>query len=162
MVDLAGDYTQYQSDCTRTYYVGTLPDEAFRFHEISLRMHEWLEEVGEPGFPIGEIYNHCLHLAEQFGVADHFMGDELRARYVGHGVGLEINELPILTGRWPGVLEEGSPLSPKSSSPVSVRLGSRTLTWCYPMGWSASPHRNGHLSSLDESVSQTRDLTIFS
>ena len=125
MVDLAGDYTQYQSDCTRTYYVGTLPDEAFRCHEISLRMHEWLEEVGEPGFPIGEIYNHCLHLAEQFGVADHFMGDELRARYVGHGVGLEINELPILTGRWPGVLEEGMVIAfePKIILPGVGALG---------------------------------------
>lgn len=107
MVDLAGDFSQYQSDCTRTYYLGTIPDEAYRQHEFSLRLHEWLEETAGPGYPIGEIYKYCLHQAEAAGLSDCFMGIDYHARYVGHGVGLEINELPVLSGRWPGELAEG-------------------------------------------------------
>lgn len=125
MVDLAGDFSQYQSDCTRTYYLGTIPDEAFRQHEFSLRLHEWLQETAEPGYPIGEVYNYCLHQAEAAGLADCFMGIDYRARYVGHGVGLEINELPVLSGRWPGVLEEGMVIAfePKTILPGVGALG---------------------------------------
>ena len=35
------------------------------------------------------------------------MGTELQAQFVGHGLGLQINELPVLTGRSKDILEEG-------------------------------------------------------
>lgn len=107
MVDLAGDFSQYQSDCTRTYYLGTLPDEALRLHELSIEMHHLLEQEAGAGFPISEIYNRSLRMAEEAGAAEYFMGGDFHAKYVGHGVGLEINELPVLSGRYAGELEEG-------------------------------------------------------
>lgn len=125
MIDLAGDFTPYQTDCTRTFYLDEISDEAHRYHEMSLRMHEWLEEVAMPGFPIAEIYRHAHHLAQAWGVAEYFMGAQLQARYVGHGVGLEINELPILTGCYPGALEEGMVIAfePKLVLPSVGALG---------------------------------------
>lgn len=107
MVDLAGDFSQYQSDCTRTYYLGTLPDEAVRLHELSIEMHHRLEQEAGAGFPISEIYNRSLRMADEAGAAAYFMGGDFHAKYVGHGVGLEINELPVLSGRYAGQLEEG-------------------------------------------------------
>ena len=33
------------------------------------------------------------------------MGAEWKSKFVGHGLGLEINELPVLTGNWSGCFE---------------------------------------------------------
>ena len=44
-------------------------------------------------------------MAEKAGLADCFMGIRQQARFVGHGIGLEINELPVLTPRSKEVLQ---------------------------------------------------------
>ena len=46
-------------------------------------------------------------MAGQEGLKDCFMGTHLQAKFVGHGVGLEINELPVLTTRSKDILQPG-------------------------------------------------------
>ena len=41
------------------------------------------------------------------GFADRFMGVSQQARFIGHGIGLEINEAPVLAPRIRRELEEG-------------------------------------------------------
>jgi len=52
-----------------------------------------------------------LAIAKQHGLTDYFMGDAQKAKFVGHGVGLVINELPVLTSRSYDPLEEGMVLA---------------------------------------------------
>jgi Xaa-Pro aminopeptidase len=43
-----------------------------------------------------EVYAHSLAVAEEMGLAEHYMGmGNDRVRFVGHGVGLELDEFPI-------------------------------------------------------------------
>lgn len=99
MVDMAGNFTAYLSDMTRVFSFGELPQEAYRAHRLSMAMHSRLMEEAGPGTGCAEIFEWSIQMAEKEGFAANFMGTAQQAKFVGHGVGLEINELPVLTGR---------------------------------------------------------------
>nr|WP_314593610.1 Xaa-Pro peptidase family protein [uncultured Porphyromonas sp.] len=107
MVDMAGNYGVYYSDLTRTYSVGQLPAEAYRLHELSRQLHREVMQTAGPGSSCAELYTHSLERVTAAGAADYFMGTELQAQFVGHGIGLQINEPPVLTPRSRDVLEPG-------------------------------------------------------
>lgn len=106
MVDMAGNYTPYMTDMTRVYSVGKLSDEAYRAHEVSRRIHQETEAAARPGVACADLYQLALHIVEEEGLASYFMGTKQQAKFVGHGVGLQINELPVLTPRSKEILEE--------------------------------------------------------
>ena len=106
MVDMAGNYGVYYSDLTRTYSIGQLPEEAYRLHDLSLQLHREVMQQAKPGSSCAELWNECLRRVEAAGAKDYFMGTELQAQFVGHGLGLQINELPVLTGRSKDILEK--------------------------------------------------------
>ena len=107
MVDMAGNFTAYLTDMTRVYAYGSLPDFAYKAHQVSLQMHERLMQEGKAGTACADIYNWTMEIAEKSGFAGNFMGTVQQAKFVGHGVGLEINEPPVLMGRSKDVLEVG-------------------------------------------------------
>lgn len=107
MLDMAGNYGVYLTDLTRTFSIGRLSDEAYRLHELSRRMHREIMQTAGPGTSCGELHTRCLELAEAEGAQTYFMGLGQQAQFVGHGLGLQINELPVLTARSRDVLSEG-------------------------------------------------------
>ena len=66
-----------------------------------------MERAAKPGVPCAELYRDALAMAGQEGLEDCFMGTRFQAKFVGHGVGLEINELPVLTTRSKDILQPG-------------------------------------------------------
>ncbi|MDO4692281.1 MAG: Xaa-Pro peptidase family protein [Porphyromonadaceae bacterium] len=107
MVDMAGNYGVYMSDMTRTFSVGELTDEAYRLHELSRRLHREVMQAADPNTSCADIYNHTLELVEREGASEYFMGLDQKAQFVGHGLGLQINEMPVLMGRSRDVLQTG-------------------------------------------------------
>ena len=107
MADMSGNYTAYQTDMTRVFSIGKLPDRAYRVHRVALEIQARMERTAKPGVSCAELYRDALALAGQEGLKDCFMGTHLQAKFVGHGVGLEINELPVLTTRSKDILQPG-------------------------------------------------------
>lgn len=107
MIDMAGNYSEYITDMTRVFSVGKLSDEAYRLHELSLRMHREIMQKVKPGDSCAEVYLACLALAEKEQALDVFMGSRQQAQFVGHGLGLQINELPVLTTKSKDTFQEG-------------------------------------------------------
>ena len=107
MLDMAGNYGVYLSDISRTYSIGELPEEAYRLHELSRRMHREVMQTAKPGTSCSSIYLACLEMVKQEKAEQYFMGHSSQAQFVGHGLGLQINELPVLTTRSKDVLQEG-------------------------------------------------------
>lgn len=107
MLDMAGNYGVYLSDITRTYSVGTLSDQAYRLHELSCRLHQDVMHPAQPGTPCSELYSRCLERVTEAGANAYFMGLKQQAQFVGHGLGLQINELPVLTARSRDILQAG-------------------------------------------------------
>lgn len=107
MADMSGNYTAYQTDMTRVFSIGKLPDRAYRVHRVALEIQARMERTAKPGVSCAELYRDALAMAGQEGLEDCFMGTHLQAKFVGHGVGLEINELPVLTTRSKDILQPG-------------------------------------------------------
>lgn len=125
MVDMAGNYTPYMTDMTRVFSVGRLADEAYRAHRVSLDIHERVMEMAIPGTACADLYREAVDIAERAGLSDCFMGTQQQAKFIGHGVGLQINELPVLTPRSQEVLEPGMvfALEPKFVIPGTGAVG---------------------------------------
>ena len=107
MADMSGNYTAYQTDMTRVFSIGKLPDRAYRVHRVALEIQARMERTAKPGVPCAELYRDALAMAGQEGLEDCFMGTRFQAKFVGHGVGLEINEVPVLTTRSKDILQPG-------------------------------------------------------
>jgi Xaa-Pro dipeptidase len=98
----------YISDHTRIFALESLPDDLLRAQESMLGLQRQLKLAARPGVTAGAVYDMGVSLAAQAGYADHFMGaDRQRIRFIGHGVGLELDELPIIAKGQEMVLEEG-------------------------------------------------------
>ncbi len=95
LIDYAGWYEAYLIDQTRLFYFGNLPKEAFEIYEKVKFLLDELEKCLRPGVLVKNVYERAHALAEELGISDYFMahGPE-RVPFVGHGVGLEIDEWP--------------------------------------------------------------------
>jgi Xaa-Pro aminopeptidase len=104
MVDMAGNFTSYLTDMTRVFAVGQLPALAYRAHQASRDIQAEIKHVARPGVPCAELYQLAFSRVEKEGLTDYFMGTVQQAKFIGHGIGLQINELPIIAPRSPEVL----------------------------------------------------------
>lgn len=104
MVDMAGNYTAYMTDMTRIFSVGRLTDLAYRAHQTALFIQGEIENLARPGTPCADLYNIAAKITENEGLTPYFMGTKQQAKFVGHGIGIQINELPVLTPRSKEVL----------------------------------------------------------
>lgn len=99
MVDMAGNYTAYMTDMTRVFSVGRLSELAYRAHQTALTIQQEVEQATRPGTICADLYHIAAEIAEREGLASYFMGTKQQAKFVGHGIGIQINELPVLTPR---------------------------------------------------------------
>ncbi len=106
MVDMAGNYTAYMTDMTRVFSVGKLSGFAYKAHETALAIQQEIENTAGPGVPCAELYHIANNMAQKEGLSDYFMGTRQQAKFVGHGIGIQINELPVLTPRSQEILTE--------------------------------------------------------
>lgn len=107
MVDLGGNFYGYMGDMSRVYSAGRLPDKAYEAHAVCLRVQDAVASMARPGAVCEDLYYAGLEIVKQSGWADCFMGTDQQAKFIGHGVGLEINEAPVLAPRMKQKLEEG-------------------------------------------------------
>ena len=105
MVDMAGNYTAYMTDITRVFSVGHLTELAYRAHQTALLIESEIENIARPGTPCAELYEIAAKITESQRLGAYFMGTKQQAKFVGHGIGIQINELPVLTPRSKDMLE---------------------------------------------------------
>ena len=105
MVDMAGNYTAYMTDMTRVFSVGHLTELAYRAHQTALLIESEIENIARPGTPRADLYEIAAKSTESQRLGAYFMGTKQQAKFVGHGIGIQINELPVLTPRSKDMLE---------------------------------------------------------
>jgi Xaa-Pro dipeptidase len=97
VVDFAGSSDGYLVDQTRIFALDGLPEKLLAGHEDMLAVQELMRRQALPGVVWGDLYEACLALAVRQGHADHFMGYRgSQVTFIGHGVGIEIDEYPFL------------------------------------------------------------------
>lgn len=108
MVDVNGNYTGYMTDMTRCYIYGNTPDDVTKANALSAEICHALAQMMIPGTPASALYERAAAMAAEAGMADVFMGHRSQAGFVGHGVGIEINELPVIAPRSKDILQAGN------------------------------------------------------
>lgn len=110
-VDVNGDYTGYMTDMTRVFSYGDIPSEAKAAHECSLAIHREFRRMAVPGTKASDIYEMAARLAREAGFERYFMGHRQKAGFCGHGVGIEINETPVIAPRSRDILQAGNAIA---------------------------------------------------
>ena len=107
-IDYGVGVNGYVADQFRTLVIGDLPDELMRAHDFSVEIHSLFIKEAKPGVSCADLYRLALKKAEKTGFGQYFNGyGEGKVRFVGHGLGLEIDEYPILAPRFNQRLEPG-------------------------------------------------------
>ena len=89
----------YMADFSRTYSLGVLGAELLRAHDAALRAQEAATRAARPGAACRAVWEAARAAAADAGLAGGFMGHGAgQVPYVGHGIGIELDELPVLTG----------------------------------------------------------------
>ena len=97
IADLVGGHEGYLADQTRTFAVGSLAGDLRRAYDVCVEILRATEAELRPGAAPSRLYARSAEIAAAAGLEEHFMGfGPQRIRFLGHGVGLEIDELPIL------------------------------------------------------------------
>ncbi len=97
MIDYTGTFNGYILDMTRIFVVGDFTDELHRAFDTARAIQEQVAAAMRPGALCAEIFDLAAQMAEDANLGTHFMGPPgEQARFVGHGVGLELDEIPVL------------------------------------------------------------------
>lgn len=107
MVDYVGVIDGYMVDQARIFCIGSLPQKMVDAYKVSLEIQEMIRERARPGAICGELYDQAVRMAGESGFAEHFMGYPEPVPFVGHGVGIELDELPLIARGVKSPLEEG-------------------------------------------------------
>lgn len=108
LIDYGGGYNGYITDETRAFVVGELKGIFIRAHEVAREIIEETMSFAKEGVNAPEIFRKALYRAKREKLEEYFMGyGEGKVGFIGHGLGLEINELPVITPRHDVVLKEG-------------------------------------------------------
>jgi Xaa-Pro dipeptidase len=120
----------YMADFTRMYSLGPLAGALMRAFDVALRVQEAATAAARPGATCRAVWDAARATAAEAGLAAHFMGYGAgQVPYVGHGIGIELDEVPVLTGS-DLVLEPGMvfALEPKFVLPGHGAVGIEN-TW---------------------------------
>jgi Xaa-Pro aminopeptidase len=108
VIDYGGGYNGYVTDETRTFVLGSLKDHLARAYQVAQAIIEDVESSARAGALASSIYERAKSLASREGLAPYFMGHgEGQVAFVGHGLGLEVNEWPIIGRGFKRPLEPG-------------------------------------------------------
>ncbi|MDO8187948.1 Xaa-Pro peptidase family protein [Conexibacter sp. JD483] len=119
-VDLGINLDGYHADMARTYVVGEPSERVVELAGHVRAIEDALLAAVRPGLRASDLHAVGVAAAERLGVADVFQGHGgEQGPYVGHGIGLELDEPPVLGPREQTVLAEGMVLAiePKLISP---------------------------------------------
>lgn len=125
MVDVNGNFTGYMTDMTRTFAVEQLDDTAMKAHRCSIDICHTLAAMARPGVEAKALYEKAEEMAREAGLHNYFMGHRQKAGFVGHGLGIEINEHPVIAPRSRDILAEGNVVAfePKFVIPGTGAVG---------------------------------------
>jgi Xaa-Pro aminopeptidase len=109
MTDIVSAANGYHSDNARTFFLGNdIPANALAAHQFCVDCLAFIESRLKPGAVCEDIFNATDAWAKKTGEPEGFMGyGENRVRFFGHGVGLELDEFPVIAKKVSLALEQG-------------------------------------------------------
>jgi len=125
LVDYCANVEGYHADQARIFVIGQLPDTLVRAHQVMQEVQDTIAEAGVPGARAKDLYELGVRIAEDAGLSEGFMGHPQAVPFIGHGVGLELDEWPVIGRNSDHILQEGMvvALEPKTVFPGQGVVG---------------------------------------
>ncbi len=126
ILDFGFNLDGYIIDQTRMASIGKPSDEVLAAYDAMVRIEDDLAAMLVPGTPWEDIYHRAVELASKGGYAETFMGlAPEKVAFVGHGVGLELDEPPYLAPDMKFELQAGMvvAIEPKVALPDTGVIG---------------------------------------
>jgi len=137
VIDIGCGYNGYQTDKTVSYMFGKpLPDAAIQEHFRCVEIQDTMASMLKPGAIPSEIYRTIMAGLEP-AFLPNFMGfGDHRVNFLGHGIGLWIDETPVIAVGFDEPLEEGMvfALEPKKGIPDIGLVGIENTFVVTPQG----------------------------
>jgi Xaa-Pro aminopeptidase len=111
-IDNACGFEGYQTDKTMTYmFKKSLPEEAVVAHRQCVDIQNRMAAMLKPGITPSQVYS-TIYENLPPGFRENFMGfGNRRVNFLGHGTGLQVDELPVISKASSEPLEEGMVLA---------------------------------------------------
>ncbi len=107
VVDFIGAHHGYSADSTRTYFIGKPPENiACIYGELCSFLDKVVSFV-TPGITGEEAWNYATSLVGACSWQDGFMGLDAKVKFLGHGIGGEVNQLPVIAAKQKTSFENG-------------------------------------------------------
>ena len=129
IIDVGFNLAGYMTDKTQVYWLGdkkNIPVNALTAHNFCIDLQSKIAELLRPGILPSQIWDKCLSITELSEWHEGFMGfGKNKVFFVGHGIGLAIDEYPVLASGFDSPLEEGMTLAiePKIGIPGFGMVG---------------------------------------
>ncbi len=107
VVDFIGSVNGYNADSTRTFFIGKQDPEVIKTYEELRSLLSEVVEFVTPSITGEEVYNHTMSLVEKMPWKNNFMGFEQKVFFIGHGIGTEVNQLPVMAPKQKQKFENG-------------------------------------------------------
>jgi len=110
IVDLGPSFNGYHADESRTYSVGNHTRYVISMFSALRDISDAIISSAKAGVECRKLYNMAVKCAEKHNMGEFFLklGTQNRAKLVGHGIGLEINEPPFLSAQSTSSLPPGA------------------------------------------------------
>jgi len=107
IVDTIAGVDGYLTDMTRTFHIGEIAVRFTEAHNFCVYILEEIIQRMIPGAVPADFYLWALEEANAAGYGEYFMNrGRNKVRFLAHGIGLELDELPVLAKRFTEPLEE--------------------------------------------------------
>jgi Xaa-Pro dipeptidase len=107
-VDTMLSHHGYLNDQTRNFCIGEPPRKLEEAYELCRSIHTRFKKLATPGAVTGDLYSQVCGWVEDAGWSHHFMGyGDGRVSFIGHGLGIEVDEFPFIAKGQKMVLLEG-------------------------------------------------------
>ena len=133
IADFSFNHKGYLSDKALCYFAGkkgAIPDKVQKAHDVCMAIEQAVAERLKPGVIPHELYSLAVDMAGKSGFANGFMGAGAnQVHFLAHGIGLCVDEWPVLAPRFVNPLEAGMVVAvePKIGLPGLAMVGSENI-----------------------------------
>jgi len=109
LIDFGICYHGYQVDQTRMYAIGSMPEVFVRAYDACREIHDRVLDKVVRGYTSKELFEYSKELGDKLGYGDNYLGHKPhKVRFLGHGIGIELAELPYIAATHTYPIEDGA------------------------------------------------------
>ena len=108
MIDFNCVMNGYHFDETRMYAIGSMSQNAFDACQAAIEIHNEVLDKVKPDISLDKLFRISVTKAESLGYATSYLGPPgYKVSFIGHGIGLELIEQPIISANNKNLLKPG-------------------------------------------------------